>query len=104
MVNSYYTKQNGQAQRWDRDNARLLLAKWAFHHPEALMALMEKLSQYGIDLINHEMAENPTYYRDVFVRQLEELTAADIEEIFTGIANGAESVNFIGIGGESNGK
>ncbi|MBP5581151.1 MAG: pyruvate ferredoxin oxidoreductase, partial [Ruminococcus sp.] len=32
------------------------------------------------------------------------ISASDIEKIYTDIANGTENVNFIGIGGESNGK
>lgn len=82
---AYYTERNGLALYWDRDHMRLELAKWVYHHPDRLQAFVNKLAEYGIDLLNTEPTDdNPTYDIEILVRQLNELTDEDIDNI-TGV-------------------
>ena len=88
---SYYSERNGLAKWWDKDHARIVLARWVFHHPDRLLALIEKLKEYGIDLIGNTSDPNndASYNISIFVEQLGELTREDIDKI-TGVDLDAE--------------
>lgn len=81
---SYYTEKNGLAQWWDRDHDRLELARWVYHHPENLQAFVNKLQEYGIDLFTKPTEDKPTYNIEVLIRELDQLTQSDIDDI-TGV-------------------
>lgn len=79
-----YIEKNGLAQYWDRDHSRLELARWVYHHPENLQAFINKLKEYGIDLFTQPTEEKPTYNVEILIRELDQLTAEDIDNI-TGV-------------------
>lgn len=84
-MSDFYKERNGLANWWDRDHNRLLLSRWVYHHPERLQAFVEKLKEYGIDLLAMEPTdEAPTFNIEILIQQLGELTHEDIDNI-TGV-------------------
>ena len=81
---AFYTDRNGRAQQWDRDHNRLELSRWVYHHPENLWAFVNKLKEYGIDLFTEPTEEKPNYNIEILIRELDELTKDDIDDI-TGV-------------------
>lgn len=80
---TYYTERNGLAQWWDRDNMRLSLSRWVYHHPEWMQLFADKLKEAGVDIFDMKPEDdNPTY--TIIMDALAELTNADIDEI-TGV-------------------
>lgn len=80
-----YTELNGRAQFMKRENDRLTLARWVYHHPERFQLLVDKLKDQGVDLIGPDpMPDDPTFNIEILVQQLGELTTTDIDNI-TGV-------------------
>lgn len=82
---SYYAEHNGLANSWERNDMRYKLAKWVFYHPEQFEYFVNKLLEYGIDLLEQNSdAENHEYNIQIFVDQLDQLSEEDIDDI-TGV-------------------
>lgn len=81
---SFYATKNGTAYYWERNDKRLLYAKWVYHHPDIFQAFVDKLAEYGIDLFDKNSNVEHEFNIQIIVDQIDQLTKEEIDEI-TGV-------------------
>ena len=87
MGNTFYTVKNGLAQYWDRDEARLSLSRWVYHHPEMMQLIINSFKEQGIDLINIDYDPGMMTYETIvtiLLAQFDAMSNQDIDDI-TGV-------------------